>query len=149
MGSTTAAGSTLAISAVAPATKDAAGYGALSFIEVGGVEKIGAFGATFEKVEFQPLKGKKEKYKGPGDSGALQPSIRLDSADAGQTLLQTAADDETQKLYSARVSYPDGAKRFFQTRVFGMPENVDGAASMIMANPALEICSDIVRVNPA
>ena len=149
MGSTTAAGSTLAICAAAPATKDAAGFGALTFIEIGGVEKIGAFGASFEKVEFQPLKGPKEKYKGPVDYGALQPSVRLDSADAGQTLLQTSSDDESQTLYSFRVTLPDGAKRFFQGRTFGMPETVDGAASMIMAAPAIEICTKPVRVNAA
>ena len=142
----TGAGSTLAISAAAPASADAAGYDALSMIEIGGVEKIGAFGASFDKVEFQPLKGAKQKYKGPVDYGALQPSIALDSADAGQTLLQTANDDETQKLYTFRVTLPDGAKRFFQGRAFGMPETIDGASSMVMASPAIEICTKPVKV---
>ena len=146
MGSQTAAGSTLAISAASPATQDAAGFGALTFTDIGQVEKLGAFGASFAKVEFQPLKGAKQKYKGSADYGALQPSIAIDSADAGQTLLQTASDDETQKLYSFKVTYQDGAKRFFQGRVFGAPENADGADSMLMATPALEICTKIVRV---
>ena len=146
MGSNTAAGSTLAISAAAPATQDAAGFAALTFTEVGQVEKIGSLGASFAKVEFQPLKGPKQKFKGPADYGALQPSLAMDAADAGQTLLNTAADDETQKLYSLRVTYPDGAKRYFQGRVFGSPETVDGAESMLMAAPAVEICTKIVKV---
>lgn len=149
MTSQTAAGSTLAISAALPASLDATGYGALSFLEVGQVEKIGAFGATFAKVEFQPLKGEKQKYKGSPDSGAIQPSLALDPADAGQTLLQASADDASQKLYSFRVTYPDGAKRFFGGRTFGMPENADGADSMLMATPAIEICTKIVKVAAA
>lgn len=149
MGSQTAAGSTLAISAASPTTNDATGYAALTFTEVGQVEKLGAFGASFAKVEFQPLKGAKQKYKGSADYGALQPSLALDSTDAGQTLLQTAGDDETQKLYSFKVTYQDGAKRYFQGRVFGLPENADGADSMLMATPSLEICTKIVRVAAA
>lgn len=149
MTSQTAAGSTLAITVATPATQDAAGYGALTFTDIGQVEKLGAFGASFAKVEFQPLKGPKQKYKGSADYGALQPSLALDSADAGQTLLQTAGDDETQKLYGFRVTYQDGSKRFFMGRVFGMPENADGADSMLTAAPAIEICTKIVKVAAA
>lgn len=149
MTSQTMVGTTLAISVALPATKDAAGYAALSFTEIGQVEKLGAFGASFAKVDFQPLKGTKQKYKGSKDSGAIQPSLALDSADAGQAILQTSADDESQKLYSFRVIYQDGSKRYFGGRTFGMPENGDGADTMLMATPAIEICTDIVRVPAA
>lgn len=146
MTSQTAAGTTLAISAAAPATQDKAGFAALSFLVVGQVEKLGTFGTSFAKVEFQPLKGGKQKYKGSPDYGALQPTIALDSADAGQALMQTAGDDETQKLYSFAVTYQDGAMRYFQGRVFGMPETADGADTMLTAAPALEICTKPVKV---
>jgi len=146
MGSNTAVGSSLAVSAATPATLDAAGYGALTFVEVGQVEKIGAIGASFAKVEFQPLKGAKQKFKGSADYGALQPSYAIDPADAGQTLLQTSADDESQKLYSFKVTYQDGSKRFFQGRNFGSPETTDNADSMLTGAPTIEICTKIVRV---
>ena len=149
MTSQTAAGSTLAISAASPATQDVAGYTALAFTDIGQVEKIGAIGASFAKVEFQPLKGAKQKYKGSVDNGTLQPSIALDSVDAGQTLLQTAGDDKSQKLYSFKVTYQDGSRRFFQGRVFGLPETADGADTMLMATPSIEICTDIVRAPAA
>lgn len=142
----TAAGTKLVIGTNPPATFDAAGFAALTLTAVGKVEKLGAFGVTFGKTEFQPLDGSKEKYKGPPDSGAIQASMALDSADAGQALLQTAGADKTQKLYPVGVIYPDGAKRFFMSRVFGMPETADGAGSMLMANPSIEICTDIVKV---
>jgi hypothetical protein len=145
MGSQTAAGSSLAISAASPSTQDSTGYAALSFVDIGQLEKLGSFGASFAKVEFQPLKGAKQKYKGSADYGALQPSIAIDTLDAGQILLQTASDDESQKLYAFRVTYQDGAKRYMQGRSFGAPETADGADSMLMATPTIEICTKIVK----
>lgn len=149
MGSTTAAGTTLAMSAAAPATQDAAGYKALVTTEIGGVEKIGAIGATFAKVDFQPLKGPKDKHKGSPDYGSLSPSVAYDDSDAGQTLMRTAADDATSKLYSFVVTYPTGEARGFQGRVFGFPENTDGADTIIMANPTIEICTKVVKIPAA
>lgn len=146
MTSQTAAGTTLAISATAPATQDAAGYAAVSAIVIGQLEKLGTFGTSFAKVEFQPLKGGKQKYKGSPDYGALQPTIALDSADAGQALMQTAGDDESQKLYTFISTYQDGAKRGFQARVFGMPETADGADTMLTATPVIEICTKPVKI---
>lgn len=146
MGSTTAAGTALAISVASPATADAAGHAALTHTEIGGVEKIGGIGAVFNKVEFTPLKGPKQKHKGSVDYGSLQPSLAHDDEDAGQTILRTAADDATSKLYSFKVTLADGAVRYFQGRVFGYPENVDGADSIIMANPTIEIDTPIIKV---
>lgn len=142
----TAAGSTLAISAAAPATQDAAGYAALTYTTVGGVEKLGTIGASFAKVEFQPLNGPKEKLKGSADYGSLQPSMAHNETDAGQILLRTAADDVANALYSVKVTYQDGSKRYFQGRVFGYPENTDGADTVLMGNPTIEVCTKVVRV---
>lgn len=119
MGTTTAAGTGLAISAATPATEDAAGYAALTYTEVAQIEQIGAFGSITEVITFQPLKGPAQKHKGPTNYGAIQPSLAHDDSDAGQTLLRAAADDLTSKLYSFEVTYPDGAIRYFQGRVFG------------------------------
>lgn len=148
MTSSTAAGSSLAISAASPATQDAAGFGALTFTEVGQVEKIGTFGTTYAKTEFQPFVGPKQKYKGALDYGALQPSLAHDESDAGQAIVRTAADDGSVKLYSFQVTYPTGAKRYFQGRVFGYPETADGADTILTAAPVVEICTAIVKVAP-
>lgn len=146
MGSTTAAGTGLAMSASTPTTEDSAGYAALTYTEIGQIEQIGAFGASTEVVTFQPLKGPAQKHKGPTNYGAIQPQVAHDDEDAGQTLLRTASDDLTSTLYSFEVTYPDGAKRYFQGRVFGYPENVQGAASIVMANPSIEISTKVVKV---
>lgn len=146
MSSSTAAGTELAMSAGVPATQDAAGYTALTFTVIGNVEKIGTIGATTNKVEFTPLIGGKKKFKGSTDYGSLAPSLAHDDADAGQTLLRTAAAPTNIALYAYRVTYPTGAIRYFQGRVFGYPETVDGADTILMANPTIEIDTAIVKV---
>lgn len=149
MGLQTGAGSTIAISVAAPASQDIAGYSALTYTEAGNCEKIGTIGATFAKTEFQPLKGAKQKLKGSADYGSLQPGFALDDTDAGQTLFKTAADDETNLLYTIRVTLQSGARRFFQSRVFGWPETIDGADPVVMATPTVEICTKVVRAPAA
>ena len=144
--STTAAGTKLAISAGKPETEDAAGYAALTYATIGDIEKIGAIGAVTNKVEFQPLDGPKQKHKGSTDYGGLQPSLAHDDADAGQTLLRTAAEPTNNAKYSFKVTFPDGAIRYFQGRAFGYPETVDGADTIIMANPTVEIDTKVVKV---
>ena len=144
MTSITAAGTALAISAGVPATQDAAGYAALTYTEISQIDKIGVIGAVFSKVEFTPLKGPKQKHKGAFDGGTLSPTLAHDDADAGQTLLRASA--ASNNLYAFKVTYPDGAVRYFQGRTFGYPENIDGADSIITATPSIEISTAIVKV---
>ena len=149
MGSTTAAGTSIAISAGTPATQDIAGYAALTYTEIGNVEQLGPIGASTAKTEFTPLKGAKQKHKGSTDYGSLNPSLAHDKSDAGQTLLRTAAEPDNNALYAYEVIYPSGDKRYFQGRVFGYPENVGNADSIIMANPTIEIDTKIVKDDAA
>lgn len=145
MPSLTAAGTTLAISAGVPATQDAAGFLALTYTVIGEIEKLGPLGPTFQKVEFQPLSGPKQKHKGPVDYGTLQPSMAHNDSDAGQNLLRTAGDNQTAQ-YAFKEIYPDGAIRYYQGRVFGYTETVDSAASIIMGNTTIEINTKPIKV---
>lgn len=145
MASTTAAGTGLAISAGSPASQTASSYAALTYTEIGNVESIGAFGAATEVVTFQPLKGPLQKHKGPTNYGSLNPTIALDELDPGQLLLSAAAVPSNAALYAIRVTKPDGSLRYFQVRVFGMPETIGAANSMITAAPVLEINTAIVK----
>ncbi|TCD04277.1 hypothetical protein EYB45_08495 [Erythrobacteraceae bacterium CFH 75059] len=146
MALSTAAGSALAISVAAPATQDAAGYAALTFTEIGLIDKIGAIGGTFAEVEFQPLKGPKITLKGSRDNGTLNPSYAVDSNDAGQALMRTAANDPTSKFYSFMITRPDGEKVYFGGIVFGAPETIDTADTVTTANPTVKVCTNYVRV---
>ena len=144
MASTTAAGTGLAISAGIPSAQTTTAYEALTYTEVGNVESIGGYGASTEVVSFQPLKGAQQKHKGPTNYGTLNPTIAIDDADAGQTLVRTAAAPTNNDLYAIRITKPDGSLRFFQVRVFGFPETVGAANSMITANPVLEINTPVL-----
>ena len=146
MGVNTAAGSELAISAAQPATEDAAGYAALTYTDVAYVSNLGDIGASYNKVEFQPLNGPKLKLKGSRDEGMVNPTIALDGEDAGQTLLRTAAEDSTNTYYSFKITLADGAVRYFQGTVFGMPESIGTADDVITASPTIEANTAIVRV---
>lgn len=148
MVATTAAGTSLAISTGTPATHDYAGYLALSYTEIGGIEKIGTAGAVYDKVDFKPLKGAAQKRKGSPDHGALSPSLAHDDLDAGQAILRMASEDTSIKLYVFRVVYPNGAIRYFRGRVFGYPESVDTAATLVMVTPTIEISTRILKVDP-
>lgn len=145
-GTMTSAGTKLAMSAALPATEDEEGYGALTYTEIGQVEQLGPFGPTTSQTTFQPLRGAQQIHKGGTAYGSLNPAIAHDDDDAGQELLRTASDDETNKLYAFEVTYPSGALRYFQARVFGYPENVGNAEAMLMANPVIGISTKVVRV---
>lgn len=146
MTTTTAAGTSLAISTGTPATFDRAGYAALAYDEVGGVEKIGTIGRVHVKTEFQALRRAKDKLKGTPDRGALQPSMAYDDADVGQNTLRAAAADSTTRLYPVRVILPTGETRYFRGRVFGAPEGVEGADAVVMTTATIEVCTPFVRI---
>lgn len=146
MGSTTAAGTALAISAALPATHTEAGFAALTFTEIGGIEKLGSFGHTNAETEFTPLKGAVETHKGAPNYGSLQPSLAHDEEDAGQTLLRTACEPENNALYAFKVILATGGIRYIIGRGFGYPEAIEGANTILMANPTIRITKSIVKV---
>ncbi|KAK0359249.1 hypothetical protein LTR94_032067, partial [Friedmanniomyces endolithicus] len=71
--------------------------------------------------------------------------MAYDEDDAGQVLLRTAAEPDNNALYSIEVTYPTGEKRWSQGRVFGAPENVGNADSIVMANPTIELSKKVVK----
>ena len=149
MTSTTSAGTTIGITAAGPATPDKAGYAALNFTTINGIESIPAFGATVAVNSFQPLNGPQDKHKGPVNYGSLQLPYAHDKADAGQTLLRTSAEPANNALYSFVVTFPNGDKRYFQGRTFGAPETVGSATNVLMGNATVEICTAVVKDDAA
>lgn len=141
---TTAAGSALAICARAPAIADQAGYAALTYLDIGGLTKIGTYGGVPAKVSFQPLRGGKQKRKGPTDYGGLQPKLIHDYADAGQALLAVAAAARRRR-FAFRITLSDGGVRYFQGRVFDFKEAVEDAESMLTVDSRVEINTPIVK----
>lgn len=149
MVSSTSAGTKYAISAGLPATDDAAGYAALTWTTVKGVESIPAFGAQVAVNSFQPLDGPLEKHKGPVNYGTLQIPMAYDKADAGQIIVRTAAEPTNNAMYAHKITFPNGDVRYSSGRVFGAPETVGGATNVLMMNPTIELSTKIVKVDAA
>ncbi|MEH3046507.1 hypothetical protein [Sphingomonas adhaesiva] len=145
MASTTAAGTGFAISAGVPSGQTITAYEALTYTEVNNVEQLGGFGASTAEVTFQPLRGPEQAHKGPTSYGSLNPTMAVDDLDAGQALMVTASAPTNNALYAFKVTKPDGSLRFFQARVFGMPETVGAANSMITAAPTVRINTEVLK----
>jgi hypothetical protein len=143
----TSAGTTIALTSAAPATLDETGYAALALTLIGGVESIAPFGAQTAVNSFQPLAGAQEKHKGASNYGTLQLPIALDTADAGQALLQVAAAPGNDAAYSVRIMFPNGDMRFFRARVFGFQETPGSATSVLMGSALVEIITPIVKID--
>jgi hypothetical protein len=147
MASTTSAGTTLAVSLNAPATWDEVGYLAMTFTEVGGVESIAAFGATTAVNSFQPLNGAQDKHKGPTNHGSLQVPMALDKNDVGQAIVEVLATPGNNALGTFQITFPNGDRRFFGARVFGLPETPGSATNVLMRTAAIEIVTPVAKVD--
>lgn len=113
-------GTTLAVSAAAPATYDATGYAALTFTAVGGVSSVGEFGASFEQVTHIDLDdGETQKDYGAKNAGDPAVVYRIIPSDAGQAILATA-EDNLAKI-SVKVTRPNGLIQYAQAIVQGSP----------------------------
>ena len=132
----------------APATEDQVGYDALTFTQALEVTNFPAFGANVALIESNPLEtGIVEKYKGFINFGSTSVDMDLDSADAGQQALISAAEGANKaSIHSHKLEYPDGELRYFQGPVFSFQETPGGTNSMITANATIEISSAILRV---
>ena len=144
----TAAGATLAIAttAGAPTTVDAAGYAAKTYTAVGEITNIGEFGREYALVTHQPLSTRGvKKGKGSFNNGTLNPTLALDSDDAGQILMKTALNSD--ESYAFLVTLQDGTKYYMMAKVMSFKPNVGGVDDVVTAAPTLEIDSDdIVEV---
>lgn len=152
MAKMTSTGLILAVSAAAPATEDAAGYAALTYTTIGGITGVGAFGAAAAMVESNPLAtGITEKYKGFVNYGSITVDSDYDPADAGQAILETAVEDigtggAAYDRHSFKVTYQTGDVRYFQGKVFSVPENPGSTNTMVTRSIQVEIETKIIRV---
>ena len=136
----TTAGTTIAVSASAPATYDSAGYGALSFTTVGEVTNLGSFGREYALVTHNPIGTRAtQKYKGSYNEGQIAMEVGLDTDDAGQDLLATASASDSN--YSFKVTAQNGDVYYFIAKVMSFKLNFGGVAQITSATITLEITS--------
>lgn len=135
---TTTATSTLKVTASAPGTFDVAGYGALSFTNVGEITNLGEFGTEFALVTHSPIGSRTvQKYKGSKNVGTMSMTLGLDTDDAGQILLKAAAASDND--YSFEVTTQNGDKYYFQAKVMMFKVVLGGVDDISAANVTLEL----------
>jgi len=127
-------GGFLSVSAAAPATYDASGYGALTWVDVGAASEIPEFGAAYSPVTFTPLKtGIVNKFHGELNYGSITVPLGYDSADAGQIILLAALASKNE--ISFRETRSDGTIRFISGKVMSFPRGQSvGSVNMASCN---------------
>ena len=146
----TSAGTTLRVTATAPATFDAAGYGTLFGASpapalVGEITDLGEFGREFALVTHMPVGSRgTQKFKGSFNEGTMNLSLGLDTDDAGQIIMKTASlsDDD----YYFQVTTQNGDKYFFAGKVMSWKVGVGGVDSITTATAALELTTNAAGV---
>jgi hypothetical protein len=139
----TAAGTTLRCAVAAPATFDAAGYVALTFVNIGEITNAGEFvGKVYNLVTHSPLSSRGvKKGKGSFNNGQVSPDLAFDFADSGQVILATAAasDVDATSILSFELTTQSGHIVYFQGLVMSNPMTVGENDSIVMGKPMIEI----------
>jgi len=134
----TSAGTIISIVKTAPATFDAAGYAALTFVEIGEVTDIPDFGREFELITHKPLASRGTvKKKGNFNEGSIDLKLGLNTDDAGTVLLKAAAESDDD--YSFKVDHPTGDVYYFRACAMSFKVSTGSSSSIITATCKLEL----------
>lgn len=125
-----------------------------SWIEIGWLETIGAFGDEASVITFDAIDaGRTQKLKGNRNAGDMQLVCGIDYEDAGQAALRVA--EGLPNNYAFKVELNDApvggtpSERYFIALVMAAREELGGANNVMKLNSNLGINSNIVRVNAA
>jgi hypothetical protein len=144
MTSRTSAGTVISIGP-APATFDAAGYGAVTIAPIGEVTDAGEYGKVYTLVTHNPLADRKTiKKKGSYNNGSITLQLAIDEADAGQIAAIAAQDSDDS--YTIKVTKQNGSADFFTAQVMSFTTSIGGVDSIEGGSITLEIDNDIVKV---
>ena len=138
MSFTTSAGTTIAISAAAPATYNKAGYEALTYTAIGEVTDLGDIpDRLYELVTHQPIATRgMQKAKGGYNLGSQTIVYALDPNDAGQTLVNAAVNSDA--AYSVRIAHPTLGTIYARALIMGGPKNYGTVSSVAGKSVTLE-----------
>lgn len=142
---------TISVSTGVPATQNVAGYEALTFTEVGGVDSIGNFGATFQTTEFTPLKtGLVLLLLGSKKNGTIPVSMADLPDDAGQIIIEAAITGGTQRaLHAVKIVDSHGYIEYFQAYLGKFEKQMGDANKVKMRSLDVMINTEIVTDAPA
>lgn len=149
MGKQTSTGVLLAVVADLPATNDAAGYAALTWVPVGEVIDLPAYGPEVQVVTSEPLAtGITQKFNGFINYGSIQLGLEQDLDDDGQEALDLGVPIPPNQFtpHSFRVTLPDGRVDYFNGGIFSYTTDIGSANSMVGSTCTVEINSNVIRV---
>jgi len=148
MAKLTSTGTLVSLVAGDPATFDASGYGAQTFVLVGEVIDLPEYGPKVQVVESNPLAtGVTEKFKGFINYGSQSMGLEFDSTNAGQLVMIAAVEGATKnQQHSVKIEYSDGSIDFYSARLFSYTKAPGSANSMVGSTVQVEINTPIVRV---
>lgn len=139
-------GATVEVAAGKPATIDAAGFGALSFSEIGEILEWGEIGDTSEDSTETTLKGRVMHTNGAVDGGTSDFTFlrSKDSSDTGQALL--IAKNNTNDDVSFKITDPDGEISYFHGKVANVRDRARSASTQKGMTGQARINCAVVRV---
>ena len=142
----TNAGTSIKVSIAAPATHDAAGFGALSFTAIGEIVSSGEKGGAAALVTHSPLDTRTvQKFKGSVNFGSYALSLGLDIVDAGQVILNSLAiGADIDVVASFEETKQDGSIEYYRALVMTYTRVGGTIDAVIGANSTLELTDSIV-----
>lgn len=142
-------GTVVSVSTSAPATYDSTGFAALTWATCGELAELPSFGAEAALATHTPLAtGIVAKRRGSLNYGSVALTMAVSEDDAGQTILQDAAEAAAgaDALVSVKVVLVNGEIQYFTSQVMSYKVNVGNADAITMAEVTLEIDNSIIKV---
>lgn len=108
-------GATIYVATALPATNDASGFEALTWVKVNGVQSIGELGIAHEGIDVPDLQtGFTSQVKGAASGLDATLVFRTVASDTGQDNLKTAAESDAGTA-SIKIGYGTGTSQALQT----------------------------------
>lgn len=147
----TAAGTLLGVSATAPITDDAAGWGSLTLTDVAEITDFGSVGKIFNEVTHNPVGDRKTyKFKGSYNEGTMALQMAKGPTDAGQVVLAAAADSDEDYYFGVELNdNPEGTSNtilYFPAKVMSFTNEIGGVDTIVGKTVNLSINGDILEV---
>ena len=149
--SRTADGTTVGASTPAPATIDASGYAALTFVDVGEVVDVGEIGQNYADVTSYNLSGREvTHFKGSTDWSETPITVDNDQTDAGQIILRVHHNGASVDApVSIKVLHQNGDIEYFQALVYTFTSSSLAQDTIYRANVSMRIVIDTYVFVPA
>lgn len=125
-------GSKLWVEANLPATHDAVGFEALTWVLVKEVTEIGEYGRQYDEITHNPIDTRiTETIKGNYTEGTLPLSFASVPADAGQVILLAASELDTDMSF--KIEKTDGTIDYNIGKVFSFRPSVSSGTLLTVS----------------